>query len=426
VRLPKFRYHHKLVLSVLIVIGIVALLLLAAKDLQVLQIESPHSVEDAVFPSYVAALLGAQATGGNRYEVLSNGDQIYPPMLAAIRNARRRVCLETYIYEKGIVGGEFTDALESAAKRGVKVSLIVDALGSKLMPGDWTDRLKAAGAHVSFFGSPKWFAPKALNSRTHRKMLIVDSRVAFTGGVGLADHWLGHAEDKDHWRDMMVRIEGPAARLMEGAFQENLMETAMPAMPIVDPPPAISPTPRDSAMLLRSSPRGGSSDLQRLYLLTVASARRTLDICSPYFILDDSSKWSLSEAVKRGVRVRILVEGDMTDAKPVKYASRAAYERLLEQGVEIHEYVPTMMHTKAMMVDGIWSVFGSANFDNRSLETNDELVVAISDPDLAGRLIQEFNHDLKSSKRLELGEWRRRSPLDKARERLWSYFGELF
>src|SRR5258708_7322280 len=425
-RFPGLRYHHKLILSMLIVCGIVALLLVAAKDLETFEIESPHGVEDPLFPSYIAALLGAQATGGNRYDVLTNGDQIYPSMLAAIRDARRRVSLETYIYEKGIVGGEFTGALESAAERGVKVNVIVDALGSNVMPGGWTERLKAPGAHVGFFGPPKWYAPKALNNRTHRKMLVVDGRVAFTGGVGLADHWLGHAEDKDHWRDMMVRIEGPAARLMEGAFQENLIETERPVTPMVDPPPEVDATPRDSAMVLRSSPRGGSSDLQRLYLLTVAAAHRTLDICSPYFILDDSSNWSLSQAVKRGVRVRILVEGDMTDAKPVKFASRDAYEQLLRQGIAIYEYQPTMMHAKVLTTDGVWSVFGSANFDNRSLETNDEMVLAVSDLDLAARMAQEFEHDLQSSKKLELDEWRRRSPLEKAREHFWSYFGELF
>jgi cardiolipin synthase len=426
VLLPKLRYHHKLVLSILIVMGIVALLLIASQDLQTLQIESQHGAEDPLFPSYIAALLGAQATGGNRYDVLSNGDQIFPSMLAAIQNARRRVSFETYIYEKGVVGAEFTDALEAAAKRHVKVDLVVDALGSKWIPKEWTQRLEDAGVVIGIFGTPKWYAPKALNNRTHRKILIVDGRIGFTGGVGLADHWLGHAEDKLHWRDMMVRVEGPAARLMEGAFDENLIETHKPVTPIVDPPPDIPPTPRDSAMVLRSSPTGGSSDLKRLYLLSIAAARRTLDICSPYFILDESSNWALSHAVKRGVRVRILVEGDMTDAKPVKYSSRDAYEHLLQSGISIYEYQPTMMHTKAMVVDGVWSVFGSANFDNRSLETNDEMNVVVSDTDLAARLRAEFEHDLQSAKKLELDEWRGRSPLEKARERFWSYFGELF
>ena len=426
VRFPTLRYHNKLILSLLIVFGILGLLLLASKDLLTLQIESQHSAQDPLFPSYTAALLGAQATGGNRYDVLENGDQIFPAMLAAIASAKRRVSFESYIYEKGVVGGQFTDALEAAAKRGVKVNVIVDALGSKSMPKEWTDRLEAAGVSIGTFGTPKWYAPRAVNNRTHRKILIIDGRVGFTGGVGLADHWLGHAQGKDHWRDMMVRIEGPAARLMEGAFDENLIETHQPVTPIVDPPPDIPPSPRDSAMVLRSSPAGGSSDLKRLYLLTIAAAQHTLDICSPYFITDSSTEWALAQAVKRGVRVRILVEGDMTDAMPVKYASRAAYEHLLQQGIAIYEYTPTMMHTKVMIVDGVWSVFGSANFDNRSLETNDEMNVAVSDPDLAARLIQEFEHDLQSSKKLEYAEWRHRSPLEKTREHFWSYFGEIF
>ena len=425
-RLPKICYHHKLILSILIVFSIIALLLVASKDLQTLQIESQHAAEDPLFPSYVAALLGAQATGGNRYDVLENGDQIFPAMVAAVGNAKRRVSFESYIYQQGVVGAQFTDALEAAAKRGVKVNVVVDALGSKSMPKEWTERLETAGVSIGTFGTPKWYAPRAVNNRTHRKILIVDGRVGFTGGVGLADHWLGHAQDKDHWRDMMVRIEGPAARLMEGAFDENLIETHQPVRPIVDPPPDIPPSPRDSAMVLRSSPRGGSSDLKRLYLLTVAAAHRTLDICSPYFIIDPSSDWALAQAVKRGVRVRLLVEGDMTDAKPVKYASRNAYEHLLQQGIAIYEYAPTMMHTKAMMVDGVWSVFGSANFDNRSLETNDEMNVAVSDPDLAARLIQEFERDLQSSKKLEYADWRHRSPLEKTREHFWSYFGDIF
>jgi cardiolipin synthase len=426
VRFPKIRYHHKLILSTLIVFAIIALLLVASKDLETLEIVSEYAAGDPQFPSYVAALLGTQATGGNRYEVLENGDQIFPAMLAAIHSAKRRVTFETYAFEQGVLGAEFTDALEAAATHGVKVNLVADAIGSKAMPAKWKERLEAVGAKVGYFGTPRWYAPRAVNNRTHRKILVVDGRVAFTGGVGVADHWLGHAEDPTHWRDMMVRIEGPLARLMEGAFNENLIETHRPVTPIVDPPAFVPPGPRDSAMVVRSSPTGGSSDLKRLYLLTIAAARRTLDICSPYFITDSSSKWALTEAVNRGVRIRVLVEGDLTDAKPVKFASRDAYEDFIQEGISIYEYQPTMMHTKAMTVDGIWSMFGSANFDNRSLETNDEVNVAVSDPDLAARLIREFEHDLLSARRLEYAAWRHRSPLEKAREHFWSYFGEIF
>jgi cardiolipin synthase len=422
----RIRYHHKLVFSILIVLGILAVLLAIAQDQQTLKIESAHSADDPRFPAYVAALLSTQATGGNAYTVLSNGDQIFPSMLAAINGAKRRISFETYIYEKGTVGEQFTTALEAAANRGVRVTLITDAMGSKKIPKEWRERLRAAGAQLGEFGQPKWYSLEELNYRTHRKILVVDGAVGFTGGVGVADHWIGNADSREHWRDMMVRIEGPVARLMEGAFTENQVETLGPVAPLVDPPPLIPPGPKDSAMVLRSSPSGGANDLKRLYMLSIAAARRSLDICSPYFLTDESSLWELEQAVKRGVRVRILVEGDITDAKPVKYSSRDAYEHLLEQGIEIYEYQPTMMHTKALIVDAVWSMVGSANFDNRSLELNDEMNVAVSDPGLAARLLKDFEQDLQRAKKLDLEEWRRRGPLEKVRERFWSYFGEIF
>jgi cardiolipin synthase len=213
---------------------------------------------------------------------------------------------------------------------------------------------------------------------------------------------------------------------MEGAFNENFIETMGPVTPVVDPPEQVPAGPLDSAMVLRSSPSGGSNDLKRLYLLAIAAARRTLDICSPYFVTDESSEWALREARQRGVRVRILVEGDLTDAKPVKYASRQAYQRLMDSGIEIYEYQPTMMHTKTMVVDSAWSMFGSANFDNRSLELNDEMNVAVSDKVLAARLLQDFEQDLRVAHRLDPDQWRQRSALEKSREYFWSYFGEIF
>jgi len=224
----------------------------------------------------------------------------------------------------------------------------------------------------------------------------------------------------------MVKIEGPSARLMEGAFNENLVETLGPVTPVVDPPQQIPAEPHDSAMVLRSSPTGGSNDLKRLYLLAIAAARRTLDISSPYFVTDESTYWALQQARQRGVRVRILVEGDLTDAKPVKYASREAYQRLMDQGIDLYEYQPTMMHTKAIVIDGVWSMFGSANFDNRSLELNDEMNVAVTDRGLAARLLEDFEQDLKVSRKLEPAQWRQRSFLEKSREYFWSYFGEIF
>jgi cardiolipin synthase len=254
---------------------------------------------------------------------------------------------------------------------------------------------------------------------------VVDGDIGFTGGAGVADHWLGNAQDPEHWRDTHVLMRGPIVRLLEGAFYENFAEASPQVAPELDPPP-LEQDPEGASFLVRSSPTGGSNDLKRLYLLAIASARRTLDITSPYFVTDESSMWSLEDAVRRGVKIRVLVEGDITDAMPVKYASREKYEWLLRQGIEIYEYQPTMMHTKVMVVDGIWSMFGSANFDNRSLELNDELNVAVTNRDLAGRFLQDFDQDLRVSTRLTLEAWRKRSLLQKTREKFWSAFGEVF
>jgi cardiolipin synthase A/B len=420
------RHHRKLIFTVLIVVGLAAGLLALAQDQETLRIQSAYGAEDPRFPGYVSALLGAYATGGNRYQVLTNGDEIFPSMLAAVNGAKRRISFETYIYNEGTIGEQFTQAFEAAARRGVQVNLVLDALGSNKVPAEWVDRLKAAGAHVGQFGETKWYTLEELNYRTHRKILVVDGAIGFTGGVGLDDQWMGNAENKDRWRDTMVRFEGPVVRFMEGAFNENFVETLGPVAPAVDPPAPIPPSPLDSAVVLRSSPTGGSNDLKRLYLLTIAAARRTLDICTPYFVTDESSMWSLEDARRRGVRIRILVEGDLTDALPVKYASRNAYQRLLDLGIEIYEYQPTMMHAKSMVADEAWSMVGSANFDNRSLELNDEMNVAISDRALALRLERDFEQDLGSARRLDANEWRRRPFMQKVREHFWSYFGEIF
>ena len=405
--------------------GVVAMLLALAQDQETLKVRSAISAEDPRHSAYLAALVGAALSRGNRYDVLTNGDQIFPAMLDAIRNAKRRISFETYIYDKGEVADRFTAALEEAARRGVHVNMVVDSVGASGMKADDIKRLEAAGCRIGSFHSLTWYSLEEVNYRTHRKILIVDGEVGFTGGAGVADHWLGHADSKEHWRDTQVRVRGPIVRLVEGAFFENFFETAGIVTPKLDDPTAEADDIGHS-LVLRSSPTGGSNDLKRLYLLGLASARRTIDITSPYFVTDESSEWSLKDAVDRGVKIRILVEGDKTDAMPVKYASREAYDRLLSMGIEIYEYQPTMMHTKTLVVDGAWSMFGSANFDNRSLELNDELNVAVSDRDLARRFLDDFEQDLRVSSRLELSAWRQRSMLEKSRETFWSYFGEIF
>ena len=403
---------------------VIALLLMLAQDQVTVKVRSAAAATEPRHQAYLAGLLGAQLTSGNRFTVLTNGDQIFPAMLAAVRAAKRRISFETYIYKTGHMAEEFTRAFEEAARRGVHVSLVVDAVGGNGMDDAHVKRLEQAGCRVAMFNVPRWYSLEELNYRTHRKVLVIDGQTAFTGGVGIDDQWMGNAQSKEHWRDTMVQIDGPLARLMEGAFYENFAEISEVTPELDDSIDGLDQ--EGAAFLVRSSPSGGANDLKRLYLLALAAARQKIDITTPYFITDESSRWALEDAVKRGVKVRLLLEGDITDAMPVKYASRKHYEQLMELGIEIYEYQPTMMHTKTFVVDGVWSMFGSANFDNRSLELNDELNVAVTNRALAERLLADFENDLKASKRLELSTWRQRSLLAKAREQFWAAFGEIF
>jgi cardiolipin synthase len=412
-----------IVLAVVVLIVSVALLL--AQDQETLKIGSSYGAEHPEYPSYLAALVNAHLTRGNRYDVLTNGDEIFPAMLDAIDGATRRINFETYVYDSGDIPDRFTAAFERAARRGVAVTIIVDAVGASGMNSDHAARLEAAGCTVLRFHPTRWYAVEEVNYRTHRKILVVDGEIGFTGGVGVADHWKGNAEAPDRWRDTHVRMRGPIVRLLEAAFYEVLTESHGPVTPTLDPDPPIE-VAEGASFIIRSSTTSGGSDMKRAYLLAIAAARRTIDIASPYFVTDESTEWALEEAVRRGVRVRIVVEGDITDAMPVKYASRAAYERLLSLGIELFEYQPTMMHVKVLIVDGVLSMFGSANFDNRSLELNDELNVAVASPELAARFLRDFEVDVRASRRLDPAAWRQRSLLEKSREQFWSYFGELF
>ena len=407
------------------VIVVVSAALLLAQDQETIQLKSDIAAEDPRDPEYLAALVNAPLSRGNRYDVLTNGDAIFPPMLAAIDAATRRISFETYVYESGEIADKFTAALERAARRGVRVTAVVDAVGAASMDDEHVERLQQAGARVLTFNPTRWYTPESLNFRTHRKILVVDGEIGFTGGAGVADHWRGNAQNKEQWRDTQVQVRGPIVRLLEAAFYENAIESHAPIVPELDPaPPALDDS--GTSILVRSSSSGGSTDLERLYLQAIASARRTIDLTTPYFVTDESTEWALADARQRGVRVRVLVESDVTDALPVKYASRDAYDRLMQLGIELFEYQPTMMHAKTMVVDGVLSIFGSANFDNRSLELNDELNVAVWDRALAARFTADLESDLRVSRRLELERWRQRPFMQKTREHFWSYFGEVF
>jgi len=410
---------------VLICVSIVGVLLFIAQDPRTLHVMSDVAADDARFPDYIATLIDVPITRGDGYTVLQNGDEIYAAMLESIRQAKTRIDLETYNYNSGEAGDVFTSALVDAARRGVNVRVVLDAFGASSPPRDFGDRLTAAGGRLVWFNALRIWNIESTNTRTHRKLLVVDGEVAYTGGAGVADHWLGHAQDEKHWRDTQFKIAGPAVRLFEACFFENWLEAGGEDPPRFDQqPPATSGASR--SLVIWSNPIGGVSNVKQLYLYSIAAARKTIDIESPYFIPDASARRALNDARARGVRIRILSDGDITDAKSVKFASRHTYQRLLNAGIDIYEYGPTMMHAKMMVIDGTWSVFGSGNFDNRSLELNDEITVAVYDKDLGQRLTAVYDADVKRSKQWTRDTWPKRPWHWKMRELFWGIFGEVF
>jgi len=405
-------------------IAIVAALLLIAQDQETIRVRSPLGVADPKFVGYVASLIGVPVTEGDAYEMLENGDAIFPAMLGAIDKAQRRISFESFIYTGGDVADRFTTALMNAARRGVRVRLIFDSIGSMDMPRATITQLTAAGVHIVWFNPLASWSIQEVNYRTHRKVLVVDGGVAFTGGVGVADHWRGNARSPGEWRDTQFRVTGPAVRAIEASFYENWLESGGREAPALDTPQPPRATGARS-LVVWSNPMSGVSNVKLLYLLSIAGARHSIDIQSPYFVLDSSTLDALTAARQRGVRVRILTDGDKTDTKSVKAASRSAYDGLLAARYEIYEYQPTMMHVKAVVVDRRWSLIGSANFDNRSFELNDEITIAVDDTTLAEALTGAFERDLTPSHRLTLDEWRKRSLFERGFELFWGLFGEV-
>jgi len=422
VKLPQPR---NLIIGVVIVLIIVGMGLVIAQDQETLRVRTSLATSAEAYPGYLAKLTGHPLTSGDRYTVLTNGDTAFPAMLGAIHEARHRVAFEGYIYSStSDIARQFTDAFVAAAGRGVDVRLVFDSLGAKVSSDD-IERMTKAGCHIGWYNKVRSRAIEEVNYRTHRKALIVDGEVAFVGGIGIDDQWARDTDKEQRWRDTHVKVAGPAATDIEAAFNENWIETGGVVEPDVVPH---DPNPRGpaSSIVIWSSPEGGTNALKLAYLLSLAAARQSIDIQSPYLITDASTEWSLTDARRRGVRVRMLVEGDVTDAKPVKFASRAQYGQLMQQGIEIYEYQPAMMHAKAVIVDGALSIVGSANFDNRSFELNDELNVVVFDRTLAERLRGDFERDLGKSRRLDLQSWRTRPLHIRAREKVWSLFDEIF
>ena len=353
--------------------------------------------------------LGAPVTRGNRVELLLNGAEIFPPMLDAIRGARESVRLLTFVYWQGDIAREFATALTEAAARGVEVRLLLDAWGAKRMEGALVEALEDAGVEVGWFHPLAWHNVRRINNRTHRKVLVVDGEIGFTGGVGIAAEWTGDARGPDEWRDDHYRVTGPAVRYLDGAFAENwLNATGELLVEGVGDEDARTPARRgvdtERLLVIPTSPRGDMSPVALIYWTAFRLAERSVDIATPYFVPDPALLDTLTATARRGVRVRLLLPGERNDKRLLHWASTTYYAELLEAGVELYLFEPTMTHSKAIVVDERWSIVGSPNFDNRSFELNDEIVLIGDAPTLTAQLRTAFEDDLARSDRLTADE----------------------
>ena len=372
------------------------------------RISELYAVQDPQFLRTMNHLLGPPLVAGNHVQELINGDEIFPPMLAAIRAAQKTITFETFIYWSGDIGREFAEALAERAQAGVKVHVLVDWVGSLKMDDELLDLMEDAGVELQKYHPLHWYHLARMNNRTHRKLLVVDGTVGFTGGVGIADEWEGDAQDADHWRDSHFRIEGPAVAHMQAAFLDNWMKTSGEVLHGEAYFPPLQPVGAHYAQMFKSSSDEGSESARLMYLLSIASARKTIYIANAYFVPDDLSVETLVRALERGVKVRIILPGTRIDSEPVRRASRARWGDLLEAGAEIYEYQPTMFHCKVMIVDDVWVSVGSTNFDSRSFRLNDEANLNIYDHAFAQRQIDIIEDDLKKSRQITYAEWRNR------------------
>jgi cardiolipin synthase len=379
----------------------------------------PHGYAptDSQFSRVMGSLLGPSLVPGNRVTSLLNGDEIFPAMLSAIRSAKRSITFETYIYWSGEVGRQFTDALSERARAGIKTHLLIDWVGSGKMNAAMLDQMGEAGVQIVRYRPLRWYTVDRLNNRTHRKLLIVDGRVGFTGGVGVADHWLGHAQDPDHWRDSHFRVEGPAVAQLQAAFMDNWIESRGEVLDSDDYFPALSRAGDHHAQVFRSSPGDGSASMRLMYLLAIASAARSIRIANAYFVPDSLVVDMLVKARERGVEVEIITPGPVLDAQIVRRASRANWGPLLRAGVRIYEYQPTMYHSKVMVVDDVWCSVGSTNFDDRSFRLNDEANLNVLDAAFAQEQARVFVEDRARAREVTLEEWERRPFSERVQER---------
>lgn len=366
----------------------------------------------------IAYLTGSAILPGNRVQVLQNGDGFFPPLFADISWARQSIHLETYVWWDGEVCKRLAYALARKAKSGVEVRVTLDASGSHRGDDELFDMMKENGVKIALYHPVRFADLGLVNQRTHRKMVIVDSRVAYVFGHGIAEEWTGHGQDEKHWRDTGVRLEGPIVNSVQAVFAENWVDTTAEVL-IGDKYFPVQPSVGSvRAHMTASSPHGGVSNMELLDKMAIASAQKRLVIQNPYFIPDQELVDLLAQAVRRGVDVRLMIPGQVTDSSVVRHAGHRHIAQLLEKGIKVFEYQRTLSHEKIMIVDGVWSLVGSTNFDDRSLDINDEASVGLIDSSVAAQLEAAFARDLRDSRQIDAAGWNDRPLWHKAVDRL--------
>ncbi len=376
-----------------------------------------YALADPEFRREMSVLLGPAILPGNKVVALQNGSEIFPAMLQAIDAAQTSITFETYIYWSGDIGKKFTDALSARARAGVPVNVIIDWAGSIKMEQALLDEMRQSGVRIHRYRPLHWYTLGRINNRTHRKLLVVDGRIGFTGGVGIADQWEGRAQDPNHWRDTHFRYEGPAVAQMQAAFNDNWIKTTGEVLNGPAYFPKLQPVGDVDAHLFIASPAGGSESMHLMYLMAIAASTQTIDLAASYFVPDELIVKGLLEARRRGVKVRIMLPGPHIDSDAVRLASRAGWGPLLLAGVEIYEYQPTMLHTKMLIVDRELVSVGSTNFDIRSFRLNDEASLNLYDQAFAAQMSEVFEQDLRDSQRYTHEKWRQRPLKEKLMEK---------
>lgn len=375
-----------------------------------------HGVLDTQFQREMGVLLGPNILPGNRITALQDGDEIFPDMLAGIAAAQHSITFETYIYWSGEIGQQFADALAERARAGVTVLVTVDWLGSVKMEATLLEQMRNAGVRVERYRPLNWYNLDRVNKRTHRKLLVIDGHIGYTGGVGIADQWSGRAEDPEHWRDSHFRIEGPAVAQLQAAFNDNWVKMTGTTLTGEAFFPELRAVGTSPAHVFLASPQGGSQSMHLMYLMAISAATTSIDLAASYFVPDALMINALQQARRRGVAIRILVPGEHIDSDTVRLSSRADWGPLLAAGIVIAEYQPTMLHVKMLIVDRQLVSVGSTNFDMRSFHLNDEASLNVYDGDFAVAMTAVFERDWAHGKVYDLNMWKRRPLREKLME----------